>query len=118
MGQVVEKPPIKKAQLFVGLGEILWDLLPQGKQLGGAPANFAYHAHALGAEALIISRVGNDPLGREIFSRLSEVGLRTDGIGTDSAAPTGTVSVALNDRGEPTFKIHENVAWDFLKVEE
>ena len=98
----------------IGLGEVLWDLLPAGKQLGGAPANFAYHAHALGAEALVVSRVGNDPLGREILDRLHRLGLRTDGITTDPSAPTGTVSVALDAHGTPTFTIHENVAWDFL----
>jgi fructokinase len=102
--------------LIIGLGEVLWDLLPAGKQLGGAPANFAYHAHALGAEALMVSRVGNDALGREILDRLSGLGLRTGGITTDSSAPTGTVSVALDTEGQPTFTIHENVAWDFIEA--
>jgi fructokinase len=100
----------------LGVGEILWDLLPTGKQLGGAPANFAYHAHALGAKALVVSRVGNDALGREILARLRGLGLRTDGISTDPRAPTGTVSVALDARGTPTFTIHENVAWDFIEA--
>src|ERR1700733_15838933 len=53
----------------VGLGEVLWDLLPTGSQLGGAPANFAYHVHALGAEAHVVTRVGNDEYGREIVRR-------------------------------------------------
>jgi fructokinase len=99
---------------IIGLGEVLWDLLPAGKQLGGAPANFAYHAHALGAEALVVSRVGQDALGHEILERLRHLGLRTDGIATDPAAPTGTVSVSLGQGGQPTYTIHENVAWDFL----
>jgi len=111
---------LKKARegrpLVIGVGEVLWDLLPAGKQLGGAPANFAYHAHALGAEALVVSRVGNDAPGREILDRLSGLGLRTDGITTDSSAPTGTVSVALDAEGQPTFTIHENVAWDFIEA--
>jgi fructokinase len=102
----------------IGLGEVLWDLLPAGRQLGGAPANFAYHAHALGAAALAVSRVGNDPLGREILDRLRSLGLRTDGITTDLSAPTGTVSVALDAGGQPTFTIHENVAWDLLEAGE
>lgn len=102
----------------LGVGELLWDLLPAGRQLGGAPANFAYHAHGLGAEALVVSRVGRDPQGREILDRLSTLGLRTDGISTDPAAPTGTVSVALDGRGTPTFTIHENVAWDFIAAGE
>lgn len=100
----------------LGLGEVLWDLLPAGKQLGGAPANFAYHAHALGAEAQVISRVGQDALGREILDRLRALGLRTDGITTDPSAPTGTVSVKLDARGTPAYTIHENVAWDFLEA--
>ena len=100
----------------IGVGEVLWDLLPSGKQLGGAPANFAYHAHALGAEALVVSRVGNDALGREIFDRLRGLGLRTDGLSVDPAAPTGTVSVALDAQGVPNFTIHENVAWDLLEA--
>ena len=74
--------------LVIGMGEVLWDLLPAGKQLGGAPANFAYHAHALGAEALVVSGVGHDPLGGELLSRLQGVGLRTDGITTDPSAPS------------------------------
>ncbi len=99
----------------IGLGEVLWDLLPEGKQLGGAPANFAYHAHALGAEALVLSRVGNDALGREILNRFAILGLRTDGISIDPSRPTGTVGVRLDNQGKPTFTIHENVAWDFLE---
>lgn len=100
--------------LIIGVGELLWDLLPGGKQLGGATANFAYHAHNLGAEALIVSRVGNDALGREILGLLTGFGLRTDGITTDPALPTGTVSVSLDADGTPTFVIRENVAWDFI----
>ncbi len=113
MKQAAHAPPF-----VLGLGELLWDLLPAGKQLGGAPANFAYHAHALGAQALVLSRVGADGPGREILQRLQGLGLRTDGITTDPAAPTGTVTVALDGRGTPTFTIHENVAWDFLEAGE
>lgn len=96
----------------LAVGEILWDLLPSGKQLGGAPANFAYHAHALGAEARVVSRVGNDALGREILDRLRALSLPTGGVGVDAGAPTGTVSVELASDGQPRFTIHENVAWD------
>jgi len=99
---------------IIAIGELLWDLLPTKKVLGGAPANFAYHTHAMGAESLIVSCIGNDALGRELRLRLAEMGLRTDGITTDPIAPTGVVSVALDARGVPNFTIHENVAWDFL----
>lgn len=96
---------------IVSLGEVLWDLLPDGAKLGGAPANFAVHARALGAEATLISRVGDDPLGRQIIDRLTALGLPANGIGVDSSAPTGTVSVELSD-GQPRYTIHENAAWD------
>jgi fructokinase len=102
---------------IVGLGEILWDILPSGKQMGGAPANFAYHAQALGARGRIISRVGRDTLGTEILQRLKTLGLSTDDIQIDPAAPTGTVNVELSATGQPKFTIHENVAWDRLALE-
>lgn len=100
----------------IGLGEILWDLLPGGRQWGGAPANFAYHAHALGAEALVLSRIGRDDLGRELLERLAALGVSTSGIAIDPVAPTGTVSVALDEAGRPTFTIHPEVAWDFFEA--
>lgn len=102
----------------VGIGEVLWDLLPSGKQMGGAPANFAYHAWALGADALAISRVGNDALGRELLDRMRGLGLRVDGIEVDVEAPTSTVTVSVDDEGQPRFTIHENVAWDRLAATE
>jgi fructokinase len=104
--------------LVLGVGEVLWDLLPGGKQLGGAPANFAYHARALGADALTVSRVGVDALGQEALGRIRALGLRDDGITADASAPTGTVTVALDDLGKPTFTVHEHVAWDFLAANE
>jgi fructokinase len=100
----------------IGLGEILWDLLPSGRQLGGAPANFAYHARALGARSRVISRVGQDPLGAEILQRLQALGLPAEEIQIDPTAPTGTVSVELSNDGQPQFTIHEDVAWDRLAL--
>ena len=100
----------------IGLGEVLWDLLPGGRQLGGAPANFAYHAHALGAESLVVSRVGRDDLGRDLVEHLNALGLVTSGISVDPAAPTGIVSVTLDPTGQPTYTIHTDVAWDFLEA--
>lgn len=103
---------------IIGLGEVLWDLLPTGKQLGGAPANFAYHAHALGARAWVVTRIGQDELGNEILGRFRALGLPTDLISIDPVAPTGTVSVQLSSDGQPRFTIHENVAWDNLEPTE
>lgn len=100
----------------VGIGEVLWDLLPDGPQLGGAPANFAFHARALGANASVITRVGNDLLGGEIKKRFGQMGLSGAGIQSDDTAPTGTVGVSLGKHGIPEYVIHENVAWDYIEA--
>lgn len=97
-----------------GIGEVLWDLLPGGRQLGGAPANFAYHAGALGAKAWVVSRVGDDTAGRDLIARLESLGLATDAVDVDPVAPTGTVTVEVDGDGQPRFTIHEGVAWDAL----
>jgi fructokinase len=101
--------------LVIGLGEILWDLFPEGKILGGAPANFAYHARVLGDEGVPVSRVGTDALGREIRLRLSELGVPDGQVQSDPARPTGTVQVELDSRGVPAFTITPEVAWDYLE---
>src|SRR5438093_1569048 len=100
--------------LILAVGEILWDLLPTGKQLGGAPANFAYHAAQLGADARTIPAVGAGPLGRGVIERLRELRLDTGLISVDPQHPTGVVTVAVGSQGQPTYTIHENVAWDFI----
>ena len=112
------KSPLRKTitSKIIGLGEILWDLLPTGAQLGGAPGNFAYHARALGAEAGIVTRVGDDALGRDILARLAAMQLPLDLVQIDAPAPTGTVTVKLNAAGVPDFTIHEGVAWDRLEL--
>src|ERR1700689_2011856 len=102
-------------RFIIGLGEILWDLLPAGRQLGGAPANFAYHAGALGARAAVVSRVGNDPLGREILQKLDDLRLHRSHVSVDDQHPTGVVDVTLDAAGVPTYVIRTNVAWDFLQ---
>jgi fructokinase len=101
---------------IVGVGEVLWDLLLTGTQLGGAPANFAYHAHALGAQVNVITRVGNDDYGREIIHRFDEMGIPDTTVQIDHAAPTGTAKVSLSDDGLAYFTIQENVAWDHIAV--
>jgi len=100
--------------VLVGLGEILWDMLPEGKQLGGAPANFAYHAQALGGKGYVVSCVGNDELGGEILSVVEGIGLDKQYIAVDENHPTGTVTIELDNEGKPNYVIHENVAWDFI----
>lgn len=102
---------------ILALGEILWDLLPQGPVLGGAPANFAYHAGALGADSAIVSRIGCDPYGRKILARFKESGSSTAFISVDPIAPTGTVSVEVGPDGQPAYIIHENAAWDQIQAD-
>lgn len=97
-------------KVIVGIGEILWDMLPSGKALGGAPANFAYHAMRLGEEGWAVSAVGNDALGREILDIVASK--RLNNLIALSDKPTGTVEVELDARGVPTYNIMEDVAWD------
>ena len=99
---------------MVGLGEVLWDMFPDGRQLGGAPANFAFHAQCLGAAGTVVSAVGDDELGREILARLDAMGLDRSCVAVEPAHPTGTVTVELDDRGKPHYTINENVAWDHI----
>ena len=101
---------------ILAIGEVLWDMLPSGRQLGGAPANFACHARALGAEARLVTRVGDDDLGREILERLARQGLPTETVEVDPDAPTGTVAVELGTDGQPRFTIVEDVAWDRIEA--
>jgi fructokinase len=101
---------------ILGVGEVLWDLLPAGRVLGGAPCNFIFHCRQLGHEAAIISRLGADELGREARAELARLGLDTRLVQEDAAHPTGTVDVKL-EGGQPTYTIHENVAWDHLASE-
>jgi len=97
-----------------GIGEVLWDQLPQGDLLGGAPANVAYHAGQLGAESYIISAVGKDKLGDEIISLLSAKGINL--LIEQIDYPTGTVKVTLDNKGVPNFIITKDVAWDYIKL--
>jgi fructokinase len=100
--------------IVVGLGELLWDMLPGGKQLGGAPANFAYITSLLGDEGIPASRLGLDSPGAEAIHRLGELHLSTEFIQKDLDHPTGTVKVEVDRTGQPCFEISESVAWDFL----
>ena len=109
-------PAMKKEKYkVVGLGEILWDLLPDGKHLGGAPANFAYITSLLGDEGTVASRVGSDALGREAIRQLASLGLAATFVQRDSEHPTGTVKVEVHGAGQPRFEIASSVAWDYLE---
>jgi fructokinase len=105
-------------EIVVGLGEALFDLLPSGRVLGGAPLNVACHAHALirgrRGRGVVASRVGVDSLGDEIFDQLNQRGMLTSYVQRDAEHPTGTVNVMLQD-GQPTFEIVADVAWDSME---
>ena len=92
------------------MGEVLWDVLPEGKKLGGAPCNFAYHVSQFGLDSCAVSAIGDDPLGHEIIANLDEKKVRYH---IDIVPyPTGTVQVELDQDGVPQYEIKENVAWD------
>ena len=96
--------------IIVGLGEALWDCLPEGRKIGGAPANFAFHASQFGNEAWVVSAIGNDELADETLEALSKNGLRLEMPRVDF--PTGMVNVVLDEEGVATYDIKENAAWD------
>jgi len=100
---------------IVGIGELLWDVFPDGKRLGGAPLNFSYHCHQLGATAYPVSAVGSDELGSEIRAVLVEKGVPDQFVATDESHPTGTVQVTL-ENGKPHYEICEGVAWDYVPM--
>jgi fructokinase len=104
------KPP-----LMVGLGEVLWDILPSGKLLGGAPANFAYMVSALGDRSVIASRIGVDPLGEQANAAMAKFGVSTQYLQRDQEHETGSAKVAIDNAGQPKFRIKELVSWDYLE---
>lgn len=100
----------KNINMVVGMGEALWDVLPEGKKIGGAPANFAYHVSQFGLDSAVVSAIGDDHLGAEIVENFDEKHLNHHL--AIVPYPTGTVQVELDDAGVPSYEIKENVAWD------
>ncbi len=96
--------------IVVGMGEALWDVLPEGKKIGGAPANFAYHVSQFGLPSCVVSAVGDDALGHEILENFNSKGLNQ--LIERVPYPTGTVQVEIDQAGIPQYEIKENVAWD------
>jgi fructokinase len=101
---------------IIGIGEVLWDLLPSGPRLDGAPANFAFHARQLGAEVQVITRVGDDEYGHQMLRRFGGMGIDIATVQVDRQLPTGTASVILGPDGTPRFTIRDHVAWDSLAL--
>ncbi len=100
---------------MVGLGEVLWDILPTGRVLGGAPANFAYMVNVLGDQGIVASRIGNDDLGREACQIMRQLGLNSSYLQKDDHHETGTATVTIDGTGQPNFTIKEPASWDFLQ---
>jgi fructokinase len=98
---------------IVSVGEVLWDILPSSEHLGGAPFNFAWHAHNLGHEVCFVSAVGNDQHGRQTLEQMTESGLSTRFMRCVPDCSTGTVTVTLDSRGSPQYTIHRPAAYDF-----
>jgi fructokinase len=111
------KNPSSEAHLVLGLGELLWDVLPEGPRLGGAPANFAVMAGRLGDNAAILSRVGWDELGKQALEQLESLPVDASLVQIDSQHETGRVTVHV-DEGEPRYTIHQPAAWDSLELSE
>ena len=103
-------------QVVVGIGELLWDVFPEGKRLGGAPVNFACHCSQLGAVAYPVSCVGQDPAGEEIRAAVEKLGVDPRYIAVDAEHPTGTVQVTLDAHAKPSYEICEGVAWDVIRL--
>ena len=102
--------------IVIGMGEALWDVLPDGKKIGGAPANFAYHVSQFGLDSRVVSAVGDDKLGEETIDALQGKGLRLHVARVPY--PTGTVQVTLDTNGVPQYEIREGVAWDNIPFTE
>lgn len=106
----------ERRPIAIGLGELLWDVLPEGRQLGGAPFNFARHCSQLGLNGFPVSRVGADSLGEETFQLLEHWGVETGFVSKDPIYPTGTVQVTFDSAGSPDYEIGANAAWDYLEL--
>lgn len=106
---------MKETHLILGIGELLWDQMPEGESLGGAPANFTVMAGRLGNHGAILSRIGRDDLGREAMDRLQPMPVDTSSIEVDPRHATGRVTVEFKD-GQPHYTIHRPAAWDFLEL--
>ena len=109
---------MQKKYNVAGFGEVLWDIYPETKTLGGAPSNFAIHSQKLGANSFLISCLGDDSLGKDAKILLNDFGLNTSGIQVNKYFPTGRVVVNLDQMGNPSYKIDEESAWDHIIFDE
>ena len=112
-----DRPPSPLQPKILCIGEVLWDIFPAGRFLGGAPFNVTCHLHALGCNAALASRVGNDELGREILNECARRGIHTGFIQIDNTLPTGRVNVTLANAHAPRYEILAPAAWDAIEAE-
>lgn len=106
----------KEKLRVLGIGEVLWDVFPDGKRVGGAPLNFAYFCRCLGAEAAIVSRVGKDEEGRALVEAITQLGVDTSLVQEDCEKPTGLVRVSVGPEGVPEFECQTEAAWDYIEA--
>jgi len=104
-----------KKSYIVCFGEVLWDIFPEGSRAGGAPFNVAYHVHKMGIDVKVLSRVGDDELGKQLTDRISNWGITTDYIQTDREHPTSTVTAKIDEHNEASYEIINHVAWDYIE---
>ena len=112
--KINNKIRVNKKYKIAGLGELLWDVQDNNKTLGGAPANFAFHCQKLGAQAYVISSLGNDEMGQKARNTLSQHGINIDGLDLSLQYTSGLVNIELDRKGKPLYNIVENVAWDYI----
>lgn len=103
-------------RVVIGVGELLWDVLPSGRRMGGAPVNFTYYAERGGCRAFAVSAIGRDASGEELLGEFRGIGL-DDSLLQRNGYPTGSVDVRVDSEGIPTYDIHENVAWDHIEAD-
>ncbi len=114
MEDVVKRSPHPSRPKIAGLGEVLWDVYPDGETFGGAPANFACHCRSLGAEVSVVSAVGADARGDRALEFLAGRGIDTSGVARLESFPTGEVLVTLDTAGKPEYEIRLGAAWDAI----
>src|SRR5436853_7313298 len=104
-----------KNPYIVCFGEVLWDIFPEGSRAGGAPFNVAYNVHKMGVNVNMLSKVGNDELGKKLINQIKSWGITTDYIQIDERYPTSTVIAKIDEHNEATYEIISNVAWDIIE---
>lgn len=104
-----------KKKKIVAFGEVVWDLMPNGKVLGGTPTNMVFRCNSFGEQGFLLSRVGDDKHGQEALKRLEELGISTLDVQIDTEFPTGTVHITFDKKNEPIFKATPDVAFDHIE---